>query len=246
LHTLRFIVRALPVVVWLLLGLITVTLVFPVLPARTRSAVNHRWSRVLMALCGVRVRVLGTPVLHTPVLWVANHVSWIDIFCLNRVRSTVFVAKRDIRQWPMIGWLVAGAGTIFIERGSRQALRHVGEEIQQRLRGGEAVGLFPEGTTSAGLDVGIFHASLFEAAIRAHACVQPVALRFYHRGARSTHAAFIGEQTLVANLWQLLGTSGTCVELEFLPSHPAAQCQTLGRHGLAAATHTAIRGVVLR
>jgi len=245
LHTLRFTLRVIPVIVWLLIGLATVTLIFPVIPARWRSRLNHHWSCVLMALSGVKIHVRGSPVLHAPVLWVANHVSWIDIFCLNRVRSTAFVAKRDIRQWPVIGALVAGAGTIFIDRGSRQALRHVGDAMQQRLRRGEAVGLFPEGTTSSGFDVLPFHASLFEAAIRTHADIQPVALRFYHRGKRSDHAAFIGDQTLVANMWRLFGTTGIRVELEFLPPHPAAQCQELGRHGMATATHGAIRQALL-
>jgi len=245
LHTLRFTLRVVPVVAWLLLGLITVVLVFPFAPVRWRSALNRSWSRALMALCGVQIRVLGTPVWHTPVLWVANHVSWIDIFCLNRVRSTAFVAKREIRAWPVIGWLVAGAGTIFIERGSRQALRHVGTQMQQRLRRGEVVGLFPEGTTSAGFEVMPFHASLLEAAIRAQADIQPVALRFYRRGKRSDVAAFTGDQTLVANMWRLLGTTGIRVELEFLAPYPAAQCQTVGRHGMAALTQQAIQEAVM-
>jgi len=244
LHTLRFTLRVIPVVVWLLLGLLTVTLVFPCVPVRWRGALNQRWSRVLMALCGVKIRILGAPVLRAPVLWVANHVSWIDIFCLNHVRSTAFVAKREIRAWPVIGWLVAGAGTIFIERGSRQALRHVGAQMQQRLRCGEVVGLFPEGTTSAGFDVMPFHASLFEAAIRTQVDMQPVALRFYQHGRRSDVAAFTGDQTLVANMWQLLGATGICVALEFLPPHPAAQCQDMGRHDMAVATQAAIRAVV--
>jgi len=244
LHTFRFTLRVIPVVVWLLLGLLTVTLVFPCVPVRWRGALNQRWSRVLMALCGVKIRVLGSAVLRAPVLWVANHVSWIDIFCLNRVRCTAFVAKREIRAWPVIGCLVAGAGTIFIERGNRQALRHVGEAMQQRLRCGEAVGLFPEGTTSTGFDVMPFHASLFEAAIRTQVDVQPVALRFTHHGVRSDVAAFTGDQTLVANMWRLLGTTGICVELVFLAPHAAAQCQALGRHGMAVATWRAIREAV--
>jgi len=245
LHTLRFTLRVIPVIVWLLLGLLTVTLVFPLAPGRWRSALNHSWSRALMTLCGVNIRVLGTPVLDAPVLWVANHVSWIDIFCLNHVRSTAFVAKREIRAWPVIGWLVAGAGTIFIERGNRQALRHVSEAMQQRLHCGEAVGLFPEGTTSAGFDVMPFHASLFEAAIRVRADIQPVALRFYHRNKRSDIAAFTGDQTLVANMWRLLGTTGVRVDLVFLASQRAAQCQEQGRHGMAVATQRAIRAAVI-
>jgi len=245
LHILRFTLHAIPVAVWLLLGLAIVTLVFPLIPARWRSLVNRGWSRILIAVCGVRVRVLGAPVLHAPVLWVANHVSWLDIFCLNSVRSTAFVAKHEIRRWPIIGWLAAAAGTIFIERGNRQTLHHVGEQMQQRLRRGEAVGLFPEGTTSDGFDVGPFHTSLFDAAIRAHTDIQAVALRFYHRGKRSDLAAFVGDQTLIANLWHLLGTKGVQVEIAFLPPHPAAQCQALGRHGVAQATHGAIRQALL-
>jgi len=238
---LRFTLRAVPVVLWLLLGLLTVTLLFPLLSVRARSRINHGWSRGLMACCGVTIRLLGRPVLDAPVLWVANHVSWIDIFCLNSVRTTVFVAKRDIRRWPLIGWLVAGAGTVFIERGSRQAIRQAGEQMQQRFRRGEVVGLFPEGTTTAGFEVATFHASLFEAAIRAGVGVQAVALRFYHNGQRSDYAAFVGDQTLVANLWRLLGTRGIKVELEFLPPLSATQCQALGRHRIAAQSQHTIR-----
>src|SRR3546814_2365399 len=80
--------------------------------------------------------------------------------------------------------------------------------MKGRFSQGEVVGLFPEGTTSSGFDVGPFHSSLFDAALRAHVDVQPVALRFFHRGQRSDYNAFVGEQNLLQNLWYLLGTTG--------------------------------------
>ena len=152
-----------------------------------------------------------------PVLLVANHVSWIDIFVLNSARATSFVAKSEIRSWPVIGWLVAGAGTLFIERGQRHAVHAMGESMQARFRQGDAVGLFPEGTTSEGSELRPFHASLFEPARAAAVEIQPVALRFLQHGQRSGFAAFIGDESLVANLWRVMGTTGLSVEVVFLP-----------------------------
>ncbi len=205
---------------------------------------NHRWSQALMWLCGVRLRILGEPVLDEAALWVANHVSWVDIFVLNSVRPVSFIAKSDIRRWPLIGWLVAGAGTVFIERGQRQAVRLVGEQMKARFERGDVVGLFPEGTTSPGFDVMPFHSSLFDAALRAHVDIQPVALRFLHRGRRSDYVAFVGEQNLVQNLWCLLGTTQVVVEAEFMPVMATGLCQEMGRSKVSSQAHRAIRDAV--
>lgn len=190
---------------------------------------NNAWSRVLVRLCGVRVDVVGEPRMQGAALWVANHVSWIDIFILAGVRSVFFVAKSEIRAWPVVGWLVAKVGTVFLQRGQRHSLRQVGEEMQQRFQRGEVIGLFAEGTTSRGFDVLPFHSSLFDPAIRAQVDIQPVALRFMHHGRRSDFASFVGDETLVGNLWTLLRATGVSVEVEFLPMITAAQCQEWGR-----------------
>lgn len=245
LNVVLFLFRAVFVVFWMLLGLLLVLLLFRLLPLPSRSAINKYWSRVLMFLCGVRIRVMGEPRLHGAALWVANHVSWIDVFVLNTVRPTAFIAKSEIRNWPVLGWLVAGSGTVFIERGQRHAVRKVGHQMQSCFQRGEAVGLFPEGTTSPGFDVGPFHSSLFDAAIRAHVDIQPVALRFFHRRRRSDHVAFVGEQTLLQNLWCLLGTTGVMVELEFLPVMTNGFCKEHGRSTASAHAHHAIRAAVV-
>ncbi|WP_370519986.1 lysophospholipid acyltransferase family protein [Bordetella sp. 15P40C-2] len=213
-------VRLVIVVLWIFSGLFCVALIFPFISRRARAHINRAWSRRLMAFCGIRIRVSGRPLLTGPALWVANHVSWIDIFVLNSVRANAFIAKSEIRRWPLIGWLVAGAGTLFIERGQRNAVQAMAELVRARFDQGEAVGLFPEGTTSEGETVQPFHASLFEPARAAGVPVQPVVLRFLHQGRRSALAAFVGEETLAANLWRVLGATGLAVEVEFIDPLP--------------------------
>jgi len=220
LNLLRFLLRALLVVPLIAFGLFCVGVVYPFLAWPKRAALNRAWSRVLMPACGVRVRVSGEPVRQGPVLWVANHVSWIDIFVVNSVRAAAFVAKAEIRHWPVVGWLALGAGTLFIDRTQRHAVHETGNSIQRCFDAGVAVGLFPEGTTSDGTATRPFHASLFEPARSAGVDIQPIALRFLHHGRRSGYAAFVGEESLVANLWRVLGATGLAVEVVFLPPIP--------------------------
>ncbi|MBV7484360.1 1-acyl-sn-glycerol-3-phosphate acyltransferase [Bordetella sp. BOR01] len=241
----RVVLRLVLVAPWIIFGLLCVGLVYPFMQLPARAGLNRHWSRCLMAMCGIRVVQSGTPLLAGPVLWVANHVSWIDIFVVNSVRATAFVAKSEIRNWPLIGWLAAGAGTLFIERGQRHAVHAVGESVQARFRQGVAVGLFPEGTTSEGDMVRPFHASLFEPARAAGVPIQPVVLRFLQHGQRNPLAAFVGEETLAANLWRVLGATGLSVEVEFLPplsgqgpdGHPATRLELSrqAREAIAAA-----------
>jgi 1-acyl-sn-glycerol-3-phosphate acyltransferase len=242
---LRFVLRVVPLVVWGLLGLLCVALCYPLMPALRRDAVTRRWSRVLLFLCGVKIRVEGKPADSAAALWVANHVSWVDIFVMNSVRGTSFISKDDVRGWPVVGWLVAGAGTVFISRGQRQVIPDVARQMRERFDCGRAVGLFPEGAASPGLDVGPFHASLFEAAIKADVAVQPIALRYIHRGRRTAYLSYEGDQTLLQNMWLLLGTTGAVVEIVFLPAIPSARCRELGRGGVAKQARSAIRSVVV-
>lgn len=242
---LRFALRAVLCGVWVLVGLLTIALLFAWVGRSGRLALKKYWSWVLVWLCGLRVRIMGEPHTQGAVLWAVNHVSWLDIFVLNLVRSTAFVAKQEIRHWPLIGWLAAGADTIFIERGFRHAVHRVGLAMQARFDRGQAVGLFPEGTTSDGLDVLSFYGNLFEPARREDVIIQPVALRYFHRGQRSAFAAFVGEETLVQNLWRVLGDTGVSVELQFLPPVAQAGLQKPPRAELARQAREAIRSAVL-
>lgn len=233
------------VLIWLISCLVCVALVYPFISVGVRNAMNHRWSGALMFLCGVKVNVLGKPTLQGSALWVANHVSWIDIYVLASVRCVAFIAKSEIRDWPVIGWLVAKVGTIFVNRSQRNSVRQVGVDMQKMFDQGLVIGLFAEGTTSRGFDVLPFHSSLFEPPVRAGITIQPVALRFFHKGQRSDYLAFVGHESLVHNLWVLLGTTGAMVEVEFMPTVPV-ECYEGGRARVADYVREQIRTAVTR
>ncbi|MDN3986199.1 lysophospholipid acyltransferase family protein [Zwartia vadi] len=243
----RFALRATVALSWVLIGLSILALIFPLVSRLKRLEIKRRWSGILLRLCGVQVAHSGSPLMQGPALWVINHVSWLDIFAINQVRAAVFIAKSEIRRWPLLGWLVAGADTIFIERASRHAVQKVGRAMQDKFESGQVVGLFPEGTTSTGYDLLPFYANLFEPARRAAVPIQPVALLFFHHGRRSDFAAFVGEENLMQNLWRVLGGQGISIEVVFLPpiwspEEPVVPTRAeLGRRA-----HQVLREVVLR
>lgn len=242
----RFVPRAIAISLWVLGGLLTIATLFWWVGLNNRLRLKQLWSKGLLWLCGVAVHVHGEPVLKGPVLWAVNHVSWLDIFVLNVVRSTTFVAKQEIRRWPLLGWLAAGADTIFIERGFRHAVQRVGHAMQKRFARAQVVGLFPEGTTSEGFDVLSFYGNLFEPGRRTEVTVQPVALTYFHLGHRSAMPAFVGDESLLRNLWRILGAHGVSVGLTFLPAVSLAGQEKPPRAVLAAQTRDAIRAVVTR
>jgi 1-acyl-sn-glycerol-3-phosphate acyltransferase len=166
-------------------GLATCALVFPWAGEALRDRMIERWSRQLLAICGVSVgEVGGSPALAHAMI-VANHISWLDIFVINALHPCRFVAKSEIRAWPVLGWLVDKAGTVFIARGNRRELRNIFKGMVAALEAGQRVAFFPEGTTAAQGQVLPFHANLFEAAVDSRVPVQPYALRRRFRRAAS-------------------------------------------------------------
>ncbi|CAM4312031.1 lysophospholipid acyltransferase family protein [Kerstersia similis] len=244
---LRFTLRAMLLVPWLMSGLLTVALLYPVFMAGRGEGIVRGWSRILMRwCCGVRCEVVGQPLLKGPVLWTSNHVSWVDIFIINSVRASIFIAKKEVRQWPLIGWLAAGVGTLFIDRGYRQAVREVGQAVEIHFRRGRSVGLFPEGTTTDGMRLLPFRSGLFAPAVDAGVPVQPVALVFMQNGRRSSRAAFTGDQSLMANIWCILSTPRMFVRIEFLPvlQMPEDADHTVRRAQIARMAEQSVRQVV--
>lgn len=242
-----FVLRIAVIAPMIVAALLIIATCYPFMGVRSRSLANRTWSRMLLAVCGIAVEVRGQPVYEAPVLWVSNHVSWLDIYVLNSVRATAFVAKAEIRRWPVLGWLVAGAGTVFLDRKQRHAVQHASEAMRRRFDRGEVVGLFPEGTTSNGLDVQTFYPSLFEPARLLDVAIQPVALRFLHQGQRSGFAAFVGEETLLENAWRVLRGTGVKVEAVFLPplARQDEQGRVYTRVELATRAHAMVREQVV-
>ncbi|MFP5406654.1 MAG: lysophospholipid acyltransferase family protein, partial [Gammaproteobacteria bacterium] len=164
----------------LLCGLAIVFLAFPRLDHARRARTVARWSRVLLKVCGVRLierPAPGAAALEDPAgpaLLLLNHVNWLDVFLVLSRTPAHFVAKIEIARWPVVGALVAGAGTLFIERGRRRAVHQLNDRIAELLRAGHRVAVFPEGTTGDGRRLLPFHANLVEPAMQAGVPVVPV------------------------------------------------------------------------
>jgi 1-acyl-sn-glycerol-3-phosphate acyltransferase len=217
--------RLLRVLLHLFQGLATCALVFPFTDRMGRQAHIQRWSSRLVALCGVRVRIINSQGAQPAprALIVANHLSWLDIFVINSLHPCRFVAKSDIRDWPLIGWLCAQVGTIFIARGKLRDVRRIYQGLVESLQAAEHVAFFPEGTTAAQGTLLPFHANLFEAAIEAQVPVQPYALRYLDADGKPHPAAeFIGDTSFVQSLVTILKSSGMTAQLYLLPPLPTA------------------------
>jgi 1-acyl-sn-glycerol-3-phosphate acyltransferase len=195
------------------------------------------WQRCLMRVFGFRMRRIGTP-LPGAVMFVANHVSWIDIVALHAYRMMGFVAKREIASWPLVGWLATMGETIYHQRGSQESLGGVLHEMLARLRDGRAVGVFPEGRTRGGDEVGPFHARIFLAAVEANVPVQPVALRYGPQGDAQTIVAFGPGESFAANFLRLLGEPPRDADIVFL--EPILPGDAEGRRRLAETARTRI------
>lgn len=198
-----------------------------------REPFTHRlirwWSIGLMRICGLRAVRVGQP-LADPVLFVANHTSWIDIELLHSQRVACFVAKAEIAGWPLIGWLAASGGTIFHRRGNNHSLAAVMQVMVERLHEGRSVAVFPEGGTGYNGVLKVFHARIFQAALDAEVPVQPVALRFARDGRRVVDAGFREDESFVGNFVRLLGSPPMDAEVHFLP---VVSASTEGRRRMA-------------
>ncbi|HWZ47622.1 MAG TPA: lysophospholipid acyltransferase family protein [Herbaspirillum sp.] len=197
-------------------GLATCAFIFPFLDRPSRQARIRRWSAKLVHICGLKIvmrDVDGNVASLTSVsasaaqsaLMVANHISWLDIFVINTLAPCRFVAKSDIRNWPLVGWLCAKSGTIFIARGRPRDVRAIYQGLVASIKAGDRIAFFPEGTTAEQGSLLPFHPNLFEAAIDAAVPVQPYALR-YLDAAGDLHPAadFIGDTTIVESILAIL------------------------------------------
>jgi len=198
-------------------GFLIVRFLFPRWTAVRRREVKQAWSRKLAQVLGVRLPT-EMPEVAPQALIVSNHISWLDIYIINALTQTHFVCKEEVRDWPLIGWLVEHSETLFIARGSRAAAARTAQTIAERLTAGERVAVFPEGTTTKGTVLLPFRSALFQAAIDAEAIVQPVALQYRdHCGKPSTAPAYEGETTFWECLRAIVLASGLNVEVRFLP-----------------------------
>jgi 1-acyl-sn-glycerol-3-phosphate acyltransferase len=198
-------------------GLWTVRFVFERLDAGQKQQKIMAWAQTVLAQLAIKVVVTGQPVSQGPMLLAANHISWLDIYLILATCPCRMVAKAEVRQWPVIGSLAQAAGTVFIQRESPRDAVRVVQHMAQQLMAGDVLAIFPEGTTSNGVQVLPFHANLFQAAISANAPVQPVALNFEDAatGQPSQVPCYIDNDTLLGSIWRIAVAPPLLVTLKF-------------------------------
>lgn len=125
------------------------------------AKVRKRWARTVCRIIGINVIVKGTPP-EPPFFLVCNHLSYVDVWILYSQLKCTFIAKSDVRKWPVIGFILASSGVIFVDRSRRTDVKRVNDEVSKHLTESQGIVLFPEGTTSPGDDVLPFKSSLFQ------------------------------------------------------------------------------------
>ena len=200
-----------------LAGWYTIYFRFPQLSPQQSEARVQVWAAQLLRIWGIGLEVRGQPVLTGPALMVCNHISWLDILVIHATRHCRFVSKSELREWPLIGTLATGAGTLYIERESRKDALRMVKEMARALMAGDVLAVFPEGTTGDGFDMLPFHANLIQSAIDADAPVQPLALQFVDSKTNeiSMAARFVGDDTLVGSIWRTLNAEGLKAVVNF-------------------------------
>ena len=229
-----FILFTLPLmpVQWLLLKL----------HSRAARRFPHWYHRQVARLFGIHIRIVGRPVTGEGVLMVGNHTSWADIIIFSAATPLSFVAKAEVGTWPFFGTLARLQRTVFVERSRRSATGVVADAINLRLAAGDALLLFPEGTSHTGNSVLPFKSALLGAAEARlaggqHVKVQPVSVAF-----TSLHGmpmgrenrplfAWYGDMDMVPHLWEALLAGPFDVEVRF---HEPLSLDRMDRKTLAA------------
>jgi 1-acyl-sn-glycerol-3-phosphate acyltransferase len=224
----------------LLYGLFICGFILPKANARRRDLVISHWCKSLLTVLNIRIITHGTlPDINvTGTMFVANHVSWVDIHAVNSVRAVRFIAKSEIRGWPVFGWISEKVNTLFTERTKRSDAGRMVELTADCLRAGDCLCFFPEGTTSDGTELKAFKGSLLQAAINAGAQIWPVTIRYPNAdGSANREMAYYADMSLLESIRKVLAQRSPVVELHFSPPIATAGYE---RRGLSLQARQAI------
>jgi 1-acyl-sn-glycerol-3-phosphate acyltransferase len=213
-----------------LLGLSISFLLLPFVSKHVRLGLTRWWCKRLMRCFRIEVHTEGAlPDEQTiSTMFVANHISWSDIHAINSVIPVRFIAKVEIKSWPVFGYLVSKSGTLFINRSIRRDAARIINLTTHSLRDGDNVCLFPEGTTTNGTDMLPFKASILQAAIQAKAAIWPIAISYPKPdGQANLDMAFVGEATMMDSMAAILRIKEPVVKLHFLAPF---SCDDIDRH----------------
>jgi 1-acyl-sn-glycerol-3-phosphate acyltransferase len=214
-----------------LLGAWTLGLLPFYLPARFLRlgvcAFKRFYWRGVCVIAGIELAVHGELARKHPVLFAANHASYLDVPVLGALLPALFAAKQDVAGWPFVGFLARIGDALFVDRKSSQA-RNFANLLAGRLKKGASVVFFPEATSSDGLRVLAFRTAGFQAALTAKTLVQPVSIAFTGLDGMPICRAWrplfswYGDMEMVPHLWAFLGLGKTRAEVVLHPAVPAA------------------------
>ncbi|HUR42918.1 MAG TPA: lysophospholipid acyltransferase family protein [Aestuariivirga sp.] len=221
-------------------------------PSMARVFPMH-YHRLVLRILGVRLKIVGRPPKQGPILIASNHASWLDIPVLSAVAPLSFIAKREVNGWPFFGSLARLQRTVFVHRDRRHATGNSRDEMQERLKAGDTLVLFPEGTSSDGSRVLPFKSAFFGAAEYPGVLVQPVTIAYaghrnlpMNRRLRPSYAWY-GAMDLPSHLWAALAAGPLNVTVicheplslgaELNRKALARHAENLVRQGLARALH---------
>lgn len=192
----------------------------------------------------VEVRRRGLPAEGAPILYVANHVSWLDIFVLGGELPAAFVAKSEVKHWPLVGWLARLQPTLFVERDDLRGARAQARALAEILRRHGRVILFAEGTSTDGTHVQPFKSALFEGLAEVPGLrIQPLSLAYSALSgtpvsdANRDRVAWYADMRLPPHLFGLAGERSITVDLDYSPAFPASDepsRKAMGRRAEAA------------
>lgn len=248
-------IRTFFIVCWVLL-LFPPTLLFYVMRLSTlRAHVVQLYYRGMCLILGIRSHVEGKLANVRPLLMVSNHASYLDVFILGALTRVSFTPKREVRSWPVIGFLCVLADCVFVERKPSH-MQEARDGMQKRLSSGKTVCIFPEGTTNNGYEVASFKSGFFSLTEQVDMPVQPITITYNKLAgapispAISDHVAWVGEATFFDHFWRFLGYKSLDVSLYIHPLQHAKdfadrkvlslQCETLIRAQLEVAMMDAI------
>ena len=216
-------------------GVCTLLFIFPFVSQTQKDRHIQQWSKQLLKIFHIQLRVVGAnKLVSTPYLLASNHISWLDIHVINAFKPVRFVAKSEVRAWPVFGWMAVQLGTVFIRRDSARHARQVVDQMAAVLKA-ESVCIFPEGTSTAGESVLPFKPNLFESAILAKVPITPVAIAYRSRstGLRSDAPAFIGEMGLLESMSNVISNRDIEAHLSLLEPYLISNAANPDRKELA-------------
>ncbi len=212
-----------------------------------KRPIQISWSRIACRLAGLEVRAIGAPPAGPTALFVANHVSYLDIPVFSALIDATYVAKSEVGGWPLFGWIAKLTRAILVKRDGRDVGAQRAE-MQSRLLAGESLILFPEGTSTDGSAVAPFKSSLFGIVQGlppdAGLVLAPVSVAYprYRDGTRLEGPlralyCWFGDATLLPHLFRVFGLKGAEVEVRFhqpIALGPAPDRKALSRRAQAA------------